>query len=148
MYFESDLPIIGSQIIRGGNRSNAPRVEIQQRADTESLRDKRERECLAFDMHMAKVIGECLHSFYKGHLWKVEVSATQGIAKISIPVLMGPTGCYIMPLDTYSTKHVMKAGGLILEYFGIPRSSLDCGLAQFVKARANPVTGHKHKFAV
>lgn len=82
-----------------------------------------------------------LEQHYPTHFWKVGVDFAQGIATVSIPILMGPTARYVLHLTRIANlpdmrKAVIEAGGHILERFRIPRGSLDLGLGQFLEARA------------
>lgn len=83
-----------------------------------------------------------LEQHYPSHFWYVVTDFRQGIAHISIPILMGPTQKYVLHLDRISdptrlANAVKDAGGEILERFRIPRGSLDLGLSQFLDAREN-----------
>lgn len=84
---------------------------------------------IASELTMAKAIGRILYSHYPGHPWAVEVLADQGVAKITIPPLLGVNWGYILHLDklTASPQPVIEAGGHILERFNIPRSTIDIG---------------------
>lgn len=81
------------------------------------------------DVELAKRIGERLHLHYPGHPWYVEVEHAQGIAKVSIPSLMGWTSYYVIHLSRLAVDpnmtEVTKAGGEILERYRIPRNKYD-----------------------
>lgn len=81
-----------------------------------------------------------LETHYPSHFWRVVVDIAQGIAHVSIPILMGPVAKYILHLDRILSvpdlkRAVVTAGGEILERFKIPRASLHTGLSQFLDAR-------------
>lgn len=81
-----------------------------------------------------------LELHYPSHFWRVVVDIPQGIAHVSIPILMGPAKKYILHLDRIVSvpdlkRAVVTAGGEILERFKIPRASLDTGLSEFLDAR-------------
>lgn len=95
-----------------------------------------------YEVTLCKAIGRILYSHYPGHPWSVEVMADQGIAKITIPPLLGVNWGYILHLDklTASPKPIIEAGGHILERFNIPRSTID--LAAYITAEEkNPLAG-------
>jgi hypothetical protein len=81
------------------------------------------------DIALARKIGETLQYHYGGHPWYVEVEHIHGIAKVSIPSLMGWTSYFVIHLDRLASdpgmKIVVKAGGEILERYRIPRSGFD-----------------------
>lgn len=91
---------------------------------------------LPAELAICKRIGELLGKHYPGHPFMVEVNFVQGLAHISIPVLLG-NWAYLLKLDNIAnhadfTSAVVKAGGEILERFGIPRSTID--VAAYLKA--------------
>lgn len=97
-----------------------------------------------FEVTLCKAIGRVLYSHYPGHPWAVEVMADQGIAKITIPPLLGVNWGYILHLDKLDSdagmKSVIEAGGHILERFNIPRSTIN--LAAYITAEEkNPLAG-------
>jgi hypothetical protein len=80
-----------------------------------------------------------LQRHYAGHQWKIESDARQGILKIQIHALMGDTLHYVILLDnvdgvTAFDAAVMKAGGEILERYGLPRGPME--LDKFLESRA------------
>jgi hypothetical protein len=81
------------------------------------------------DVALAKRIGECLHLHYPGHAWLVEVEHAQGIARVSIPHLMGSVACYVIHLGKLAVDPrmdiVCRAGGEILERYQLPRNRFD-----------------------
>lgn len=99
----------------------------------------------AWDPHREADHSLCLLAFntlvkhYPGHFWRIEVDSAQGLAKVQIHQLMGDTLWYAIRLDETSNhndyrKAVIKAGGEILERYGLPRSAMD--VDQFLEARA------------
>lgn len=97
-----------------------------------------------YEVTLAKAIGRVLQQHYAGHPWFVEVMADQGIAKITIPPLLGVNFGYILHLDKLASdtgmKSVIEAGGHILERFRIPRSTID--IAAYITAEdKNPLAG-------
>lgn len=97
------------------------------------------------DMALSKNISETLMAHYPDHFWFVRVDCAQGVAFIRIPILMGATLNYILPLALLagdpSNRCVMRAGGEILERYRIPRSGLEKGLPDFHAAQ------RKHRLA-
>ena len=81
------------------------------------------------DIALAKRIGEVLQFHYPAHPWYVEVEHVHGIAKVSIPALMGWTAYFVIHLGSLSVdpsmKIVVKAGGEILERYKLPRNKYD-----------------------
>jgi hypothetical protein len=82
---------------------------------------------------------EVLQRHYAGHQWKIESDARQGILKIQIHALMGDTLHYVILLDNVESVTafdvaVMKAGGEILERYGLPRGPME--LDKFLESRA------------
>lgn len=76
------------------------------------------------ELALCKRIGDLLSKHYAGHPWMVNVDAKQGIAQISIPVLLG-NWSYILHMDKIDDQVIVKAGGEILERFKIPRTTID-----------------------
>jgi hypothetical protein len=86
----------------------------------------------AAEMAMAKRIFEVLINEYPYVMWVVDINATQGVAKVRIPDLMGDTLCFKISLNLLSTydderRFAIMAGGVILERWRIPRSGVDFG---------------------
>lgn len=93
---------------------------------------------IPFDMAASKNIAAVLFKHYPHHLWAVRADCRQGVAMITIPCLMGPTLNYILKLTDLANdpamRAVMRAGGEILERYNIPRSGLDKGVVEFMRA--------------
>lgn len=127
------------------------RARVQSGRDVMEMRAYGERASrdgdiskIGAEVTIAKAIGRVLQSHYPGHPWFVEVMADQGVAKITIPPLLGMNFGYILHLDKLDSdagmKSVVEAGGHILERFEIPRSTID--LAAYIAAEEkNPLTG-------
>ena len=81
------------------------------------------------DYVMSKNMAEALHKHYPGHQWAVTCEGAKGIATIRDLFLSGQWG-YILKLpEIYSGSafeaDVIRAGGEILERFGLDRGKLD-----------------------
>lgn len=101
---------------------------LKARYDHQLERDEQDPAARA-DVFLAKHIGERLNHWYPGHAWFVEVSHVSGIAKISIPLVMGPDRAFVLHIKAIhsdpSMSLVMKAGGEILERYKMPRAGFD-----------------------
>jgi hypothetical protein len=86
-----------------------------------------------WDLMVAKAITRVLLSQYRGHFWVVECDSAQGIAWISIPVLLNDWKYVFHLSEDITPAMILRAGGEILERFNLPRSSLD--VASFIAAR-------------
>lgn len=87
----------------------------------------------ARDNAIKTAIGVWLFTAYPGHFWKIEANSAQGIAWITIDLLLG-NWKYVFKLDKEITREmVIEAGGEILERFNIPRSGLR--IEDFLTAR-------------
>lgn len=96
---------------------------------------------VSFEVGQCKAIAQVLHAHFPGHAWAVEVLADQGVAKVSIPELLGPNWGYVLHLDKLQPSDVVRAGGEILERFEIPRSSID--MAAYMSAEQKiPLLGN------
>jgi hypothetical protein len=93
----------------------------------------------AFDDRMARAIGRVLHQHYRGHDWNVWVSREIGIAKIWLSCLMNPQYPYVLHLAALQPRDVMRAGGEILERYGLPRSTIDFGLVKAARRQLGPL---------
>jgi glutathione S-transferase len=90
---------------------------------------------LQADLYLTKRIGEMLERHYAGHPWLVEVSHAQGVAMISLPVLMGDRKyvAHLYALKSDPNLLIMKRfAGEILERYKIHRGKFDA--TQFVDA--------------
>lgn len=92
----------------------------------------------AWDMMVAKAITRVLLGHYRGHFWEVTVSRKQGIATITIPLLLGNWKYKFSLTEDISPAHIIRAGGEILERFNIPRTNMD--LPAFLAAKSRAVT--------
>ena len=97
------------------------------------------------DMDTARKIGRVLEYHYKAYPWLVHVSSKQGLASISLPILMDGAAYHIKLHDLNSDPgmvSVVRGAGEILERYRIPRSGFSG--ADFVAAlRRNPIrTSH------
>jgi hypothetical protein len=98
------------------------------------------------EMRIAADIKAVLDRHYPGHKWHVGANLLGEVAYLAIPVLMGPIDNFILHLENIMdplqlSLAVMKAGGEVLERFGIPRTSLEKGLPEFLEARATKRIG-------
>lgn len=92
----------------------------------------------AFDDRTARAIGRLLHAHYHGHDWNVWVSRRAGIAKVWLSCLMSPQYPYVLHLAGLRPHDVMRAGGEILERYGLPRSTIDFSLVKAVRQQQGP----------
>ena len=88
-----------------------------------------------FDLWAAEQAMAILESEYPGHCWRVIHDSAQGIALISIPLLMGVSKYMAVNLKTHAldSHRVKFAGGEILERYGLLRGQFQ--LAPFLEAR-------------
>lgn len=135
-----DIPVLVRQETIGGRGQGSPRVNVQLRAAPSATFYDPDRDKV--DLQCARGIGRLLHDHYQGHFWEVMVDSKQGIATITISVLLG-NWKYLIKLDDLSPAMVITAGGEILERFNIPRSSID--VAAFVEARKRRVSRARQK---
>lgn len=91
------------------------------------------------DMTIARAINRVLLSHYRGHFWEAYCDSKQGIAWITIPLLLGNWKYVFKLSEEITPAHIIRAGGEILERFNIPRSSLD--VASFIAAKSLAVRG-------
>jgi hypothetical protein len=95
-----------------------------------------------WNLTVAKAMTRVLLSAYPGHFWEVGVDRGQGIAWITIPLLLG-NWKYIFKLSKdILPQDIVRAGGEILERFNIPRSGLD--IAAFINAKKLAVSRASH----
>ena len=88
-----------------------------------------------FDIWAARQVGAELERHYPGHHWRVIHDSFQGVCLISIPILMGINRYMAVNLKTHAldSERVMKAGGEILERYGLKRGRFE--LTPFLEAR-------------
>ncbi len=88
-----------------------------------------------YDEWAAKQAMAVLEAAYPDHFWRVVHDSFQGMAFISIPVLMGINNFMAVNLKTHAldSYRVKVAGGEILERYGLRRGRLD--LTPFLEAR-------------
>ncbi|MCA1458086.1 hypothetical protein I6F35_33675 [Bradyrhizobium sp. BRP22] len=108
-------------------------VELQTRYERKGLSPEEEDKRAAWDLMVAKAITRVLLAHYRGHFWAVECDSAQGIAWISIPLLLGDWKYVFHLSEDITPAMIVRAGGEILERFKIPRSSLD--VASFIAAK-------------
>lgn len=95
-----------------------------------------------YDLALTKRIAETLERHYPSHPWMVEVSHAQGVAYISLPIVMKRNRKFVLHTDRLKAdpglRAVVRAGGEILERHNVPRSGFR--LDHFLRARAaNPI---------
>jgi hypothetical protein len=85
----------------------------------------------AFDLAGARDMWRVLESHYPGHPWETEIDSRGRMAYVSIPSITGRWK-YRIHLSALKSdpglRIVIKAGGEILERWGIPRAGF-CGVA-------------------
>jgi hypothetical protein len=109
-----------------------------------------DRDITAKEIEASKQIGRVLADRYPGYMWSVEVhlrGAFRG-AKISLPILIGPSKGYVIPSrflmsEGSATRAIIRAGGEILERFNVPRSGINLGMARFLDAKALTANGRR-----
>ncbi len=87
------------------------------------------------DLANAKWMMEVLQRHYPGHLWSTKYDGRQKMAYLSIPFLMGINKYWAINLvtDQLTEGLLMRAGGELLERYGLPRSRFE--LTPFLEAR-------------
>lgn len=129
----------GAQVMRKTGHIYAPQTIEYDDAGEDDPEDAR----FEADKTAVRLIGERLNEEYPGHPWYVEVSYRQGIAKISIPILMGDN-FYILHLVnmTADMRQVARAGGEILERYQLRRGAFNredfraaCAKRSFIERR-------------
>jgi len=101
----------------------APEFIVDNYGDEEFV----DRRVQAAEKRVSHAIGAKLEQTYPGHYWRVEIPHNQGIIKIMLPYFTGKVWGYIIPFDKLDPTHqtVVKAGGELLERFGLSRSSFN-----------------------
>lgn len=110
-----------------------PNIEVQTQHVRNGLMPEESDPWAEWDMMVAKAITRVLLSQYRGHFWVVECNRAQGIAWISIPLLLGEWKYVFKLSEELTPAMIIRAGGQILERFNIPRSNLD--VASFIAAK-------------
>lgn len=110
-----------------------PNIEVQTQHVRNGLMPEESDPWAEWDMMVAKAITRVLLSQYRGHFWVVESNRAQGIAWISIPLLLGEWKYKFSLSEEITPAMIIRAGGDILERFNIPRSNLD--VASFIAAK-------------
>jgi hypothetical protein len=76
------------------------------------------------DLRLTQACAATLELHYPGHPWLIEASHQQGVVYISIPIFTGRNK-YVIHINVLKVdpglRHVVRAGGEILERFKIPR---------------------------
>jgi hypothetical protein len=116
-----------------------PNIEMQAHHVRNGLMPEESDPWAQWDLMVAKAITRVLLSQYRGHFWVVECNRAQGIAWISIPLLLGNWKHVFHLSEDITPAMIIRAGGQILERFNIPRSNLD--VASFIAAKKFAVKG-------
>lgn len=92
-------------------------------------------EYAEFDLWRARQMMGLLQQVYPGHRWWTFCDTKQGVAYISIPVLMGREMAFAINLkkNELTIGMVSQAGGEILERYGLPVGPFN--LDSFLAAR-------------
>jgi hypothetical protein len=116
----------------GHDRVVMTKYEAPTSIDGESLGEDRWAD---FDIWAAGEAMKVLESEYPGHTFRVIHDSHQGVALISIPILMGVNKFMAVNLKTHvlDSTRVKNAGGEILERYGLLRGRFQ--LAPFLEAR-------------
>lgn len=89
------------------------------------------------DLSLTLRLAETIDAHYPGHPWEIQVSHSQGIATISLPLFMGPINKYSIHLDYLSNdptcRSAVRGAGEILERYRVPRQGFS--LDEFLIAR-------------
>lgn len=105
----------------------------------------------AADLAITKKIGAKLEQHYPCQPWLVEVDSAQGVAFISLPIIMRRNQRYCLHLSTIGSdpglRCVVRAGGELLERHNVPRAGFQ--IDHFLAARnANPMNRKMPRFVV
>lgn len=132
-----DTPIIAkSELLEPRRNAHTLMLTTHQRSEEDGEQDPH----AAWDDMVCCAIGRVLHSHYQGHDWNVWVSRKAGIAKIWLSCLMNPQFPYVMKLsESIQPSDIMRAGGDILERYGIPRSTVDFSLMNQIRKNFGPL---------
>lgn len=84
---------------------------------------------LAADLALSVRIEALINLHYPGHPWMVRVSHREGAVYLNIPLLMGMTNKYFIPInEIYKDPNmgvIKKFCGEILERYNMPRQKFD-----------------------
>jgi hypothetical protein len=108
-------------------------TELRAVYERKGLLPEEEDRRARWDLMVAKAITRVLLANYRGHFWVVECDSAQGIAWISIPILLGDWKYVFRLSEDITPAMIIRAGGEILERFNMPRSGLD--IASFIAAK-------------
>ncbi|WP_213287579.1 hypothetical protein [Bradyrhizobium sp. sGM-13] len=110
-----------------------PNIELQQSYVRSGLLPEETDTKAEWDLTVAKAITRVLFSQYRGHFWEVYCDSKQGIAWITIPLLLNDWKYVFKLSEDITPAMIIRAGGEILERFNIPRTNLD--VASFIAAK-------------
>lgn len=134
---DTDAPVILRRDLLEKKSHGEGQISLEQRYVPPADPDEADPHA-AWDLMVAKAITRVLLGAYSGHFWAVEVSRKQGIATITIPILLGNWKYKFSLSEDIQPRHIIRAGGEILERFNIPRTNLD--LPAFLAAKKNAVS--------
>jgi len=105
----------------------------------------------AADLAIVKKLAAKLEQHYPCHPWLVEADSAQGVAFISLPIIMKRNQRYCLHLSTIAMdpglRCVVRAGGEILERYNVPRAGFQ--IDHFLAARAaNPANRNVPRFII
>lgn len=105
----------------------------------------------ASDLAITRRIAMKLDQHYPCHPWMVRVDGAQGVAMISLPIIMQRNQSYVLHLSTIAAdpglRCVVRAGGEILERYNVPRAGFQ--IDHFLRARnANPANRFVPRFVL
>jgi hypothetical protein len=131
-------PVIESQEVVFRTGKDTPDRVVLNRYEAPATPDSG----IAEDPYKASDLAACaqamrtLEKHYPGHCFRVIHDSKQGICLMSIPILMGINNYMAVNLKTHALddSRVMKAGGEILERYGLKRGGFE--LTPFLDARA------------
>jgi hypothetical protein len=87
----------------------------------------------AYELWVARRAFDLLDEAYPGHLWFVDFDLARGGMCVSIPLLTGGNWAYFIRQRDLTPRRVVRAGGELLERYGLARGALR--VDQFVAAR-------------
>ncbi|HWW46305.1 MAG TPA: hypothetical protein VNZ94_00500 [Xanthobacteraceae bacterium] len=116
-------------------------IEVQQRYLPPCDPEEKDPHA-AWDMMVAKAMQRVLTAHYRGHFWETYCSRKDGIAWITIPLLLGNWKWVFKLSEDITPEMIIRAGGEILERFNIPRSGLD--LPAFLNAKKRAISRANH----